>query len=157
MHKLKLYSQEKIRVGLNTSVQLWFSVEETIKLESKDYQCEKDINYDWTNCVMNQGIKQVGCSLNWFKNHSSYPACETVEQMRKMQKYLKSVKVKKLKHFDCLFPCSTKHFKVQKIVETPKAWNTPWVSEVIIDLDSYFYEKKTEYYVYDQVKRKPIL
>ena len=58
---------------------------------------------------------------------------------------------------DCLFPCSTKHFKVQKIVETQKAWNTPWVSEVIIDLDSYFYEKKTEYYVYDQVKRKQIL
>ena len=79
---------------MNTSVKILLNVEEVIELD-KNNRCINDINYDWTKCIMKEGLKFVGCSLNWFENDPDYPPCETVEQMKKMQEFFKSVKVVK--------------------------------------------------------------
>ena len=127
--------------------------EEVVQLDQNDKPCEHDINYDWTKCIFNVGAKFVGCSLNWFRNDSNYQSCTTVKQMKKMQEFFKSMKLmKSLESFDCLFPCSRKHYKIKEIVQLPITWVTPWVSEVKIDLSELVYEKKKEYFVYDQVK-----
>ena len=145
-----MWFQEKITINLNTSVKILFNVEEIIELDKNENGCTNNNDYDWTKCVMKEASKLVGCSLNWFKNDSDYPACGTVEQMKKMQEFYRSVKVRKLDSFDCLFPCSSKQYKIQKMIENPITWSTPWASEVRMDM-KLGYERKKEYYVYDEV------
>ena len=135
-------------------MKILLNAEEIVKLDENDDSCENDAK--WTKCIMEEGSKFVGCSLNWFKNDSDYPACETVEEMKKMQEFFRSVKVKGLRNLNCRFPCSSKDYKVQSIVETPITWRTPWLSEVIFDLGSLVYEKKKEYYIYDKVSEESI-
>lgn len=147
----KLWNQEKVTINLNTSVKILLTAEELVKLDEDDGSCDDDSK--WTKCMMNYGSNLVGCSLNWFKNNSDYPTCKTVDQMKQMQAFFRSVKVQDLDNFGCKIPCSTIKYGIQKIVETPLTWSTPWVSEVTFDFGSLVYERKKEYYVYDEVRK----
>ena len=122
-----------------------------VKLNKLDSPCVNDKDYSWTNCMMNLAVQKVGCSLNWFYL-SDLPTCKTKDQMKGMQDFFTSVRGERLSSFNCSLPCYQKYFNVEKVVKNPLKWDTPWVSEAIIKFKSDEYEKRQEYFSYDEVQ-----
>ena len=54
--------------------------------------------------------------------------------------------------FWLLYPL-LKYHRLVSVAKRAITWDTPWVSEVFVFLKYVHYQKKTEYYTYDGVKR----
>ena len=106
--------------------------------------------------MMRYWSQENKCALNWFQK-TSFPSCTNMTQIRSLQKRLQSVKtlsMTNLTHsFGCYVPCSKKYHRLVSVAKRAITWDTPWVSEVFVFLKYVHYQKKTEYYTYDGVKR----
>ena len=124
--------QTKIPILRNTTVELHVKIDWFEKVQEENKRCNNNENYSWKDCILNYGMKKVGCSLNIFKNSSIFPPCTTQEDVRNTQKYFLSIKDNSWKDLvsTCLSACTEKQYQVVKVIENPIIWKTPWVSEV---------------------------
>ena len=123
--------QQTIDIRPNKSVTLHIETDWFVSLQEKK-DCVDEVDYSWTECMLERGKKKVGCSLNIFNVDEHYKECETREEIFEMEEYWRLIQKSSFKNTSvyCLPSCSYKNFKVIEIVEEPITWRTEWVSEV---------------------------